>query len=631
MSARRLQRDERGAVAVVVGLLMVLVVSIASLAVDLGNAWARAREVQRQVDVSATSAGHLLPKTLHNGDEIAAEVASFLNRNQVRGGPVVTPAQLLNGVLDDGEVRFFDRGGAPCTDRCPRMTVTAPRAEVDFAFAGTLGLAETTVQRSATVLVVSELPPKEKTIPLWLPAGCGYGPVDGDTTGGQNPPSVVTPTPTPTPTPTSPSAPTASTTSPAPPPTSTPSPVVVVSPRGNHEINGLSPINVTQGGLVGITGYRIDDLANNTAKATIRMVAPDGSRFVDYATSTSVPKSWMAVAPFDVGPEVTATPGDWTVYAVVQANGNNKPLQYSSNNLVLHVEPGPWDPPTTEPEPTEPTDSSDPEDPATTPTSGTTNVPVGCAGQNRGNFGQLYSPRAETTNKNAALALNFALGIDHTLLPFDTTKYTVEKECATSNGRSVVDGAQLDDVSRDGNNCIIGDTGNDGPRMFDGIISGVTVGATHHPGRLDVANGPTTCPLRPTLVRGGVELNNDVLSCFLRDGATLSDIAQESGVTPSMLDPAILRSPRLVYLPVVLATDRAQKGYQPIIDFVPAFITDETQTSPATADNGLQINGNSIKVIRLFAFNKDALPIDEGSPDADYVATLERPIVRLVG
>ena len=82
---------------------------------------------------------------------------------------------------------------------------------------------------------------------------------------------------------------------------------------------------------------------------------------------------------------------------------------------------------------------------------------------------------------------------------------------------------------------------------------------------------------------------------------------------------------------MVLATDRAQKGYQPLIDYVPAFITDETQTTAATANNGLEVVGNSIKVIRLFAFNKAALPINEQSPDGAYNTVLARPIVRLVG
>jgi hypothetical protein len=151
------------------------------------------------------------------------------------------------------------------------------------------------------------------------------------------------------------------------------------------------------------------------------------------------------------------------------------------------------------------------------------------------------------------------------------------------------------------------------------------------PGRLDVANGQTTCALRSNMSRDSRTLNNDVLSCFLRNGATLADITASSGVTTDMLDPAVIKSPRFVWLPVVYAHDRAQKNFQPIRQFVPGFITDETQTTPATSDNGLVIDGNSVKVLKVFTFNRDALPPLEDSETTGYDPTLGGAIVRLVG
>ena len=97
-----------------------------------------------------------------------------------------------------------------------------------------------------------------------------------------------------------------------------------------------------------------------------------------------------------------------------------------------------------------------------------------------------------------------------------------------------------------------------------------------------------------------------------------------------MLDPAVVDSPRFVWLPVVYATDRAQKDFQPILEFVPAFITDETQTTAATADNGVEISGNSVKALTLFCFNKEALPLNAQSPTVTYGSTRLRSIVRLV-
>ncbi len=164
--------------------------------------------------------------------------------------------------------------------------------------------------------------------------------------------------------------------------------------------------------------------------------------------------------------------------------------------------------------------------------------------------------------------------------------------------------------------------------MYDGLVVGLGDGTK---GRLDVANGATTCPDRPNLVMDGRVINNDVLSCFLRGGASLADIAAPSGVSRSMIDPAVMQSPRFVWLPVVFAYDRAQKNFQPIRQFVPGFITDETQTSAATSANGMDINGNSIKVLHVYTFNRDVLPTEERSETTDYDPAIGGAIVRLIG
>lgn len=610
MNHRR-ERDESGAVAVIAAVTLVLLVGCAALAFDLGNAWSRARAVQLQVDVSAMSAGHLLPMTSANRGAVASEVATYLNRNQPSGSPTVSGADLLDGDATDGEVTFTHENGAACADQCPQMSVLAPPAVVDFAFAGVLGFDGTDVQRRATVRAFSELPPTEDVIPLWLPSGCGYGAVDGDTTqGGGSAPAPVTAEPTPTPTPTG---------SATVPPTPSPSPFTV-SPIGSHTLSGAAKA-VARGGQVSVTGWSVGEVPNNTRKASLRLVAPDGSFFVDYAVSEARPSGTLTVPTFQIGPEISSTSGTWRAYGLLEANGNGR-LEYSRTSLEVVV--------------SEPVTPSIPTDPSTAPSPTTsvppasaspTSVPVGCAGQDRGNFGQLQSPRKDV-GANQSLALNMALGLDHVLLPFDFTGRTPTKSCTAGGG--LIAGAVPDSVSRDGNNCIEGDTGNDGPRLFDGLVTG-TGG---HPGRLDVVNGPTTCAGRSDRVVGGRAVNDDVLSCFLRGGASLATISQESGVTTDMLDARVMDSPRFVWLPLVVATDRAQKDFQPILDFVPAFITAETTTvngAATPAENGVEVNGNSVKVIRLFAFNEDALPVEERSPTTTYRPGLGRPLVRLVG
>jgi hypothetical protein len=356
-------------------------------------------------------------------------------------------------------------------------------------------------------------------------------------------------------------------------------------------VNGYSVSGVTGGGV---------------KKVTLRAYPPTGTAYVDFAAQTG--GDGGALPSFPVGQsDITLTPGDWWVYALAEKNNS---FTLSSNHLVIRVTGTP------------PSDA-----PTATPTTADTGIPVGCIGQDRGNFGQLDSPRKDGSSKQIRFARNLATGIDHRLVPYVFAPDTQEqKQC--DSPQSMLPGAQLDDIARDGNNCIMGNTGNDGPKTYDGLVAGLGDGT---PGRLDAANGHTTCANRSDTSRDGHVLNNDVLSCFLRNGATLSSIASASGVNTDMIDPAVMDSPRFVWLPVVYAYDRAQKNFQPIRQFVPGFITDETQTTPATSDNGLVINGNSVKVLNVFTFNRDVLPPIEDADTTEFDPTLGGATVRLVG
>lgn len=622
-------RDESGATAVLVALLAVALFSMAAIAVDLGNAWARKRSVQKQADISALSAGYRLPQTSANKNLIAAEVAGYLNNNLASGQAAVTGANLIDGVSSNGEVTFFDNDGQACSEDCTQMTVLAPEARVDFGFAGVMGFDHTDVQRTAKVRVVSALPPKHKMIPLWLPSGCGLGPAESDTSGGGPAPAA----PTTSIAPTTSSATATGTGSPSATGTDTgtesASPTVTVSATptfapsgdaGTHALNGTSPLSVAANSTTTVSGYTVTSVPANTDRASMRFYSPDGLRFVEYAVTEAQPKGTLFVPPFSVGPEVSDTPGDWRVYAMIQPSGADKTPEYSQTHLVFRVGGE-------APSPTSPVDPTASVTPSVTATP--SSVPVNCVGQDRGNFGQLDSPRKDGSNKQDRLALNMAKGLDHQLVPFVfASAADITKDCGKVGDS--IPGAQLDSAPVDGRNCIQGETGNDGPALYDGLVSGLL----GEKGRLDVSRGVTSCPADPSRANtsiGSTTVNNDVLSCFLTNGATLTDITQTSGVDSSMIDPAIVDSPRFVWLPVVYANDRAQKNYQPILEFVPAFITDETQTTPATAANGLEVNGNSVSVLHTFTFSKAALPIDEQSPTIDYDPVVGGSIVRLIG
>ena len=591
MIRRPRTRTERGAVAIMVALVATALFGTAALAVDLGNAWSRKREVQKQVDVSALAAGWMLPMTTTNKLAIATKVAEYLDDddNRVAGQDAVTAAQLVNGNDADGEILFQHDDGTTCTDKCTQMRVVAPQAEVDFGFASVLGFDRTEVQRTATVRMVSSLMPSRKGIPFWLPTGCGYGPTQADTTQGG---TQQTATPTATPTATA----TATETRFVPP----------ADQVGTHVLTGAAVTEVGYMGATKVNGYSVSGISGGgVKKVTLRAYPPTGTAYVDFAAETS--GSGGALPEFGVSSfDVSRIAGDWYVYALAQKNNS---FTYSSNHLVIRVTGGPA-----------PTATA-------TPTAADTGIAVGCMGQDRGNFGQLDSPRHEGGSKQTRFARNIALGIDHRLVPYVFPDGVTERKQCDEPG-SPLPGAQLDDIARNGNNCIVGDTGNDGPKTYDGLVAGLGDGT---PGRLDAVNGHTTCEGRSDVVVDGRTINNDVLSCFLRGDATLADIAASSGVTTAMLDPAVMDSPRFVWMPVVYASDRAQKSFQPIRQFVPGFITDETQTSAATSANGLDLNGNSVEVLHVFTFNRDALPTEEQSETTDFDPTLGGAIVRLVG
>lgn len=573
--------NQQGAIAVLVALVTVILFGTAAMAVDLGNAWARKRAVQKQVDVSALAAGWMLPMTVANKSSIAAKVAEYLNDddNQAVGQVTVAASDLIDGDTANGEVLFQNSDGSACSDDCPQMRVVAPAARVDFGLASAVGFTSTNVQRIATVRVVSELPPTEKTVPFWLPTGCGYGPTEADTSegGGSDP----TPTESPT--------------------TETrfqPDP----GDQGAHVLSGAAVTEVGYMGSTTVDGYTVSGITGGgVKKVTLRAYPPTGTAYVDFAAQTD---GNGALPSFQVAQsDVTKIAGDWWVWALAQKNNS---FTYSSNHLVIRVTGG--------------------GDPTATPTVDT-GVSVGCIGQDRGNFGQLDSPRYEGGSKQTRFGRNLALGIDHLLVPYVFPSGMAERKQCDEPGY-LLPGASLDDVARNGNNCIVGNTGNDGPKTYDGLVAGLGDGT---PGRLDATNGETVCDDRDDVVMAGRSINNDVLSCYLRNGATLADIAAPSGVTTDMLDPTVMESPRFIWLPVIYAYDRAQKSFQPIRQFVPGFITDETQTTPATAANGLDLDGNSVKVLHVYTFNRAALPPLEDSQTTDYNPAAGGAAVRLVG
>ena len=120
------KHDERGAIAIMFGLLSVLLLIVAAFAVDLGNAYAHKREIQKDADLSTLAgagiAGANLPgpnpggtcsygNKASPGDQAVKDVALYLSKQLNK---TISASDLTNcKVTEDGEVFY----GRPTQDR----------------------------------------------------------------------------------------------------------------------------------------------------------------------------------------------------------------------------------------------------------------------------------------------------------------------------------------------------------------------------------------------------------------------------------------------------------------------------------------------------------------------------------
>jgi Flp pilus assembly protein TadG len=553
---RQSRRDDRGAVAILTSILAVVLLTVAAMSVDLGNAWARQRDVQTQADLAATSAGHWLPQTAANKNDILTEVADYLNRanNKVVGQNVVTIGQLDDDDLANGEVDFSNGG--------LRMQVVAPHATVDFGLAAAIGYTSTNVNADATVELQSLYPPLQDVFPFALPSGCPYGPGMADTDSGS--------------------------------PTTDPDFAPSNGQTGDHTISSLTstPSTVNQGTQPVTLSFTAGNLPNNSSGGTLEFRR--GSSTVESYpvtwTQTTADNQSRPVSVTITDTRVTGTAGTWKVWLVL-----NKHSAASVDFTVAGYTP---------------------------PTS------VGCSSSVSGNFGQLDSPGWSVGQRPQRFAHNIARGLDHLPVPFPTATSDV---CASNSGGSIIAGGQLDDVSRANNNCLNIDTGNDGPWVMNGLVTGID----GHKGRLDASLGHTKSGCGSDIDINGTMVNNDRLHCYLRNGGTLGGITNpdDTQVQEAWVDPAITKSPRFVWIPVLRSVNRINDKWQPIKTFVPGMITGEVvtgPTNPADADgDGLVWSGNKVTSIQVFTFNPAVLPLDERSPSGAYNPAL-RSIPRLV-
>lgn len=130
-------------------------------------------------------------------------------------------------------------------------------------------------------------------------------------------------------------------------------------------------------------------------------------------------------------------------------------------------------------------------------------------------------------------------------------------------------------------------------------------------GRLKVATTPGCDRTGGSALTGTSGLNDDVLVCFINNGHSVGDVIAGE---PASLSAEIFTSPRFFQIPIIPEqAAHGASGAYPIIGFRPGFITDEPAPTTAqpvsvSGDNGLTIEHNKVRELRVVLFPPEALP-----------------------
>jgi hypothetical protein len=574
---RREEAHEQGAVAVLVALLCVVLFSVSALAVDLSNAFVRTRDVQRQADFAALAGGADLstersgtvPSAVVNAvrDQLNGDAGMNLPQDDA-GQTAVTASDLVDADLTNGEVRFANGG----------LQVIAPEVRVDYTFARIMGFDQGNLSREATVGLFS---PGMGVMPVYAVSGCDYGlqPIT-------DPASGADPTIPPLAHDSDSNATTLTSV--------TPQEVALHATGVSIEVVGKDFVDVTKVGF-----FRSDD---DDPDLVEEVVATDFSP----PQPGGYTKNGKGSVTVTVPDAVAGTEKAWYI-RVYSANVNEWSARQTAQpfrvgEAVLECT----------------SDASD------------------------GNFGTLKLPRNTPTQDSSWLPVNFADGLEAPLSLAIHENSAADGLCSDGVNGAVV---SVKPNLREGTNCVDTDTGLPANVATDGLING----SSGYPGRLAATESSTsegggcapdgsTAP-RTVSTPGNKTINDDVLTCFLTDGSTsLYDIARPDYSGGAKLSPDIYDSPRFYWQPVLKAEPaNGSSSKYSIIDFRPGFITDESvlpgsiqNSGTATADNGILIQGNQIKQLKVVFFNADALPAHDSGQVLSPFLGVGPKILRLI-
>jgi Flp pilus assembly protein TadG len=578
---KRPKKNEQGAYAVVFAVLVVMLMTVAALAVDIGNAVARKSDTQGQADFAALAAGRASDGSLNAADKatIYSTVADSLNTNsplnldcsEAQYG-CIYPLDLYDLNLKNGEVTFPDGN----------IKVTTPESLVDYAFAEVFGYSEQNIQASATVGLFS---PGVGTLPMYAVSGCDYGPQTlTDPASGHATPIL--------PVGLASSADTAS---------ATLTDVVTPNPSQIPLSNPAGP-----GPPLTLTGV---DFHKPTAGSNEAWVTKIGFFLEDGSAPVEVPYDTRdeTTLHIDAIPEAVATREDLWWIRVWQEKLNGSEGHWSAIDNAQPLRVG--------------------------------GAVLRCgSGSSEGNFGTLSVPRWDVVTADD-LPVNIARGPDEPLTLAKHTSWVAPDGLCTDGLNNAVMSGDPNPGQNPGTNCLSTDPGLPAGVATKGLVTGLNTSIGFVKGRLDGGEHPTTACGRSNY---NVDLgpqqpntNNDILSCYLTNGLTLASVASGASPSGTAFEDDMYLSPRFAWVPVI-ADEPTCGGCQnySIIDFRPAFITDETElasngSSDVTSNNGLIPQGTDIKEVKVFFFNVDSLPNSTPGPVTAYLGVGPK-IVRLI-
>ena len=607
----RSPRDERGAVALMVGLLSLVLVGVCAIVVDLSNAFVEKREIQARADFAALagSLGDDLPMTAAGNactygtgavatDQAIIDAAAYLN-DQLGDGTPFAPTDLVDCNLANGEAAYgiFDPGpcvGGVClTANKNQLSVISQPENVKFGLAAVFGVTDIDVRGEATVEIKT---PLQKTLPLYAHSGCDYGSQTiKQPTNGQSSDGVT----------------------------------LANSAESNTYVDltsiGVNPVSTTEPPTVTV----------NSASTVLTINGTD----LDKVTEVGFFRSGVpAPSPITVAKQTVANPTGFTVNAGGTVITLTIPTSVTSVQDVWFVRlraprnnspsaPLEWTPVTNP-------GNSNPDTNLAARPFVVGNATLNCdQGSSEGNFGtlDLFNESAGVPGgQDANIAYNIAYGLQYGLAPYPQVNWTPPTfTCVDGQDGVAITWESGQDNS--GTNCVRTQTGLRANAAQMGFVTGVgtadeallkdPTAAEKCP--FDYPSGTTHVATAPT----GETISNDVLTCyFTNDAVTVQDVSSSTYAGDVVIDQSIYESARFVNVPVLGALpDSGGANSYEIVDFRPAFITEQPGTAtratgaPTTYNGLVWSTSDSLQAVNLIFLNPKALPNPPLDPNGKYI------------